>query len=470
MTTPRHPASAVAAGGINSLSDADRTRNPNSESSTLQSYQHLFRPGFVHRRLYVDEQIFHDELRYLYGRTWLYIAHESELPQPNDFITRRVGGRPLIITRSAEGKIHVLFNRCTHRAAIVCREPRGNAKGFICGYHAWTFNNEGHCTSVPLRQGYGKTFTLASANLQHVARLDSYRGFIFASYSADVPSLSEHLGAAARLIDQWLDRGGKEPVVVRSGSMPFLVHANWKTIYDNAGDGYHPPFSHESMLKMFARRYGDVDMNYYGSDFDKSPMYSKNLGNGHTFLDQRPEMHKLSAWKRQHVMPGYEAMEKALIERFGETRALAMLDAATGSGMNLNIFPNLLIIGNQIQMPEPLAANKTQLTWFATTREGAPEEINAIRMRMQEDFPSFGEVDDSANFEACQEGMAYVPEMEWIDIRRHHDTEVGTPDPADHLWREPMSSDLHMRTYWQRWQELMNAGATQALKAMGESS
>ncbi|TBR12891.1 MAG: aromatic ring-hydroxylating dioxygenase subunit alpha [Rugosibacter sp.] len=465
MTIPSHPASAVAAVEINASSGAPRNnsnRNPTA-GSTRQSYQHLFRPGFVHRRLYVDEQIFHDELRYLYGRTWLYIGHESEVPQPNDFIARRVGGRPLILVHTQAGEIRVLFNRCPHRGAIVCRETHGNAKGFICGYHAWTFANDGHCSSVPLRQGYGADFNLHSVDLAHPAKVDRYRGFIFAAFTSDVPSLTEHLGPAADLLDQWLDRGDRQPVVVRSGSMPFLVHANWKTIYDNAGDGYHPPFSHESMLTVFSRRYGDVDMNYYGSDFDKSPMYSKNLGNGHTFLDQRPEMHKLSAWKRQHVMPGYEAIEKALIDRLGETRALQLLDASTGSGMNLNIFPNLLIIGNQIQMPEPLAVNQTQLTWFSTTLDGAPDEINAVRMRMQEDFPSFGEVDDAGNFEACQQGMESVPEMEWIDIRRHINTARGGVDPQDGLWREPMSSDLHMRTYFQRWQELMNTGKSNSL-------
>lgn len=259
------------------------------------------------------------------------------------------------------------------------------------------------------------------------------------------------------MLDQWLDRGERQPVVVRSGAMPFLVHGNWKTIYDNAGDGYHPPFSHESMLTVFRRRYGDVDLNYYGNDFDKSPMYSKDLGNGHTLLDQRPEMHKLSAWKRQHVMPGYEVMEAALIARYGEARAIKMLDASTGSGMNLNIFPNLLVIGNQIQILEPLSVNRTRVSWFSTTLDGAPPEINAIRMRMQEDFPSFGEVDDAANFESCQLGMESVPEMEWIDIGRHMTTDVGRTDAADGLHREPMSSDLHMRSYYLRWQQLMNA-------------
>ena len=212
--------------------------------SPTEFYQHLFRPGFVHRRLYVDEQIFQDELRYLYGRTWLYVGHESEIPQPNDFITRRVGGRSLILVRTQAGDIRVLFNRCPHRGALVCRESHGNAKGFICGYHAWTFANDGHCISVPLRQGYGANFDLHDVDLASPPRLDRYRGFIFTAFTDDVPSLTDHLGHAADLLDQWLDRGERQPIIVRSGSMPFLVHANWKTIYDNAGDGYHPPFSH----------------------------------------------------------------------------------------------------------------------------------------------------------------------------------------------------------------------------------
>ena len=129
-----------------------------------------------------------------------------------------------------------------------------------------------------------------------------------------------------------------------------------------------------------------------------------------------------------------------------------------------------MVIGNQIQLLEPLAVNRTRLTWFSTTLDGAPDEVNAIRMRMQEDFPSFGEVDDAANFESCQTGMESTPELEWIDIRRHMATNVGHRDTPDELWREPMSSDLHMRAYYLRWQQLMKAGklAGTAAKEAGE--
>lgn len=421
----------------------------------LQAYEGLFRRGYVHRDLYVDAQLFEQEMRTLCARTWLYVGHESEIPQPNDFVTRRLGRRPVILSRTAKGEIAVLFNRCTHRGATVCREVRGNARRFTCGYHAWTFASDGGCTGVPLRHGYGADQKLADLNLGRPARVESYRGFIFASVSAEVPDLLEHLAGARDYLDQWLDRDGGRAVIVRNGAMPFLVHGNWKLVYDNAGDGYHPPFSHASMLKVFGARYGDVDMSYYNSNFDLTQMYVKDLGRGHTLIDQRPSMHKESAWKRQHVMPGYETTQALLTERYGEAEALRMLDASTGAGMNLNIFPNLLIIGNQIQLLEPMAVNRTVVHWFSTTLDGAPDEINTVRIRMQEDFPSFGEVDDAANFEACQEGLTTVPEMEWIDVRRHLDTGVGKADDTDGLWREPMSSDLHLRSYYAEWLRIM---------------
>ncbi len=81
---------------------------------------------------------------------------------------------------------------------------------------------------------------------------------------------------------------------------------------------------------------------------------------------------------------------------------------------------------------------------------------------MQGDFPSFGEVDDTAKFESCQKGLEDVPEMAWVDISRHMGTSVGRIDEADGLWREPISSDLHMRSYFAAWRTIMEAGAARA--------
>ncbi len=435
------------------------TLETDSGSVDAGRYGHLFRSGYVRRDLYVSEPLFRQEMRDLFGHTWVYLGHESEIPAPDDFITRRIGRRPVIVTRNDRGEINVLINRCTHRGAIVCRQSRGNARRFTCGYHAWTFANDGRCTGIPLRHAYGAGFEIEDQNLQRPARVECYRGFIFACMKPDIDDLVTHLAGARMFLDQWLDRDGGRAVMVNAGSMPFRTFANWKTVYDNAGDGYHPPFSHTSMLRVFAKRYGaDSDMSYYRSNFDETPLLSKDLGNGHTMLDQRPAMHAESAWKRQHPHPGREIVEQALIARVGPAEAQRMLDDSTGSGMNLNIFPNLLIIGNQIQLVEPVAVAETHVHWFATTLQGAPDEVNATRMRMQEDFPSFGEVDDTAQFEACQEGLETVPEMEWVDMRRHLSTQAGYAD-SDGFRREPISSDLHLRSYYAAWRRVMEAAA-----------
>ena len=426
-------------------------------------YAHLFKPGFVHRDLYTSPDLFQREMHDLFGGTWIYVGHESEIPNANDFVTRTVGRRPVIVTRGEAGAVNVVINRCTHRGAIVCRAANGNAARFTCGYHAWNYDNQGRCIGVPLRSGY-ENLDLGALALRRL-KVETYRGFIFASVTPEVPPLVEHLAGARDILDQWLDRDERRPIVVRNGDMPFLTHANWKTVYDNAGDGYHPPFSHDSMLRVFAKRYGDTDMQYYRNDFDQSGMYLKHLGNGHTLIDQRPEMHAQSAWQRQHVQPGREVLQARLEAQYGAERALQMLDASTGSGLNLNIFPNLLIIGNQIQLLEPVAVDRTVVRWFSTSLEGAPPEINAIRMRMQEDFPSFGEVDDTAQFESCQHGLQDVPEMEWVDIRRHMSDAAARIDSDGRLC-EPVTSDMHMRCYYAAWRELMEQATRTAADAV----
>src|SRR5262249_38249773 len=142
-------------------------------------------------------------------------------------------------------------------------------------------------------------------------------------------------------------------------------------------------------------------------------------GNGHTFVDQRPEMHAgAMAWQRQRPQPGREAYESALKSRVGEEEARGLLEVAGGSGMNLNIFSNPLVVWNQVQVLVPLAVDRSQVNGYGTTLRGVPDEINVLRMRTQEDFPALGDVDDNANFEACQAGLA-IPELEWLDVSRH---------------------------------------------------
>ncbi len=104
----------------------------------------------VKRTAMTSEEVFRAELAKVFGRTWLYLGHESEIPNPGDFVRRPVGGRPLFMVRGAKtGAVNVFHNTCTHRGAVVCRVDKGTSKVFQCFYHAWTFDSEGRLVGVP---------------------------------------------------------------------------------------------------------------------------------------------------------------------------------------------------------------------------------------------------------------------------------------------------------------------------------
>jgi phenylpropionate dioxygenase-like ring-hydroxylating dioxygenase large terminal subunit len=424
--------------------------------------EELIHEDRVHRTLYTDREIFAAEMMKVYGGTWTYLAHESEIPRPNDFVRKRLGLRPILVTRDRKGGLNGLLNRCTHRGATVCRVESGNARRFTCPYHNWAFDNTGDLVGVPMEAGYGPGFDKASLGLGRL-RVESYRGFIFGTLNAELPPLEEHLGYAARLLDQWLDRWPGGQLKVRSGSHRLTYRGNWKLTLDNSADGYHPGFSHASLLRMRKDRYGvGVDMQWVLGDVDAGSQTVADLGNGNTFLDQRSEID--SYWQQAAPMPGQQSYERVLRERLGDEAAKAALEVAVGSGMNLNIFPNLLIIGNQIQVVEPYDVDDTHLVWYGTTIEAddLPAEINALRMRLQEDFPSFGEPDDLANFEECQIGLN-VPEMDWVVTSRHLTTGREHTDERGHL-TGPVSDELPIRAFWRRWKELMTADTKLAVR------
>ncbi|WP_394236122.1 Rieske 2Fe-2S domain-containing protein [Niallia oryzisoli] len=415
----------------------------------------LIKPDRVHRKLYTDQEIFTEEMNNIFGMAWVYLAHESEIPKVNDYKTSYLGKRPVIVVRDDKDRFRAMFNRCTHRGATVCRNHRGSAKLFTCPYHGWNFKNTGELAGVPWPKAYSEDFDKKEWGLKQV-RVESYRGFIFGTINPEAPALIDHLGAARDYLDQWLDRYDGKKIVV--GNPHRMVYkGNWKLTYDNAADGYHVMFSHRSLLEMGGRMGENKDMTYFADNPDLSAMSVQYLGNGHTLIDQRPNYKNPGEyWKQQRPQPGREVFEAVIRERYQEADRL--LDQAIGAQMNLNIFPNLLLIGNQIQVIQPYEVDQTELIWYSTTVEGLPEEINLLRMRTQEDFPAFGEPDDMTNFEECHMGLT-ISEVEWIHTGRG----LGVPrrQTIDErgVISGPVTDELHIRNYFQEWKRLMSEGA-----------
>src|SRR5262249_18461505 len=93
--------------------------------------------------------VYDDEMEKIFGRAWLMIGHESLVPRVNDFFHTYMGEDPVILTRDGQGRLHALLNMCRHRGNRVVRCDDGNAKHFMCTYHAWTYDNDGTLEPVP---------------------------------------------------------------------------------------------------------------------------------------------------------------------------------------------------------------------------------------------------------------------------------------------------------------------------------
>jgi phenylpropionate dioxygenase-like ring-hydroxylating dioxygenase large terminal subunit len=421
-----------------------------------RDWSHLVQPDRIHQSLYTDPALFPHEMTKLFGGLWTYLCHESELPAANAFKRVRLGLRPVVMTRDKGGAIHGLFNRCAHRAATICQEDAGAAARFTCPYHGWTYANDGRLIGVPFDEGYGDAFDKSLHGLRRIPRIETYRGFVFGTLNPDMPSLTDHLGAATELIDEFIGRAPGGEIMLGAGSFRGVFGGNWKLVFDNAADGYHPAFSHRSIMDMTRiRNGGDKGGRHFATNPDTSPMYCKAYPNGHGLLHQRPGMGN-SLWDRVRPTPGSEAQVTSLITRLGEDGARAALEGVPGGGINLNIFPNLLLIGNQVQVVEPLAHDRTQLTWYATTLKGAEPEVNQLRMRVAEDFPILGETDDLEMFERCWEGMR-AEEAEWVLCGRgSHRADADTLDPATGVRTVPPTDEAPMRNFYRHYANVMS--------------
>jgi phenylpropionate dioxygenase-like ring-hydroxylating dioxygenase large terminal subunit len=157
----------------------------------------------VHTSLYTSSDIFALEIEKIFNRTWVWVAHESEVPDAGSFKSAMVGTQPVIVVRDRKGGINVLLNRCRHRAATVCEHRSGKTNGFTCPYHGWGYGLDGALRGVPHPESYGDTLEKDQLGMVRL-RTESYAGMIFASFNPQIEPLTDFLGPTMKWMDLFM--------------------------------------------------------------------------------------------------------------------------------------------------------------------------------------------------------------------------------------------------------------------------
>jgi salicylate 5-hydroxylase large subunit len=354
-------------------------------------------------RVYTDEDIYRREQERIFqGDSWCYVGLEAEVPQPGNFKRSFVGEKSVIVTRDADGQVHVLENRCSHRGTQLCQQHRGTARTITCPYHQWAFNLAGDLQGVPFRRGVRQQggmpadFDPAAHSLRKL-KVAVRHGVIFASFSDAVEPLEDYLGEAMLALFDRVFAGRKLVVLGYSRQQ---TPANWKAMFENIKDPYHA-----SLLHVFL-----VSFGLYRLD-NPTRLFADATGRHAAAVSWRGEQKKTDA----------NADIKSLQEHLklhGSTMLQPVREFEQYTLAMLTIWPNLIVQqqSNTLAMRQliPKGPGAYELAWTFFGYDTDDEEMVKRRLRQANLMGPGGyvSVDDSEVLKFVADGTRLSPELE----------------------------------------------------------
>ena len=415
--------------------------------------------GRQRRAIYADAEIYRAEMAQIFARCWLFVAHESQIAAPGDYLRTFMGEDEVLIIRQKDMSICGFLNSCTHRGNRLCRADRGNAKAFTCNYHGWAFGADGALASVPLeKEAYFGEIDKSRHGMVPVDRIESYKGLVFGCFDKTAPSLADYLGDMKWYLDVWLDAmpGGSALI---GGTQRIEVPTNWKLPVENVcGDGYHIGWAHAGAMQTLQT----MDLSGFtvgNTGVDLEGGLSIAGLNGHSLLTTLDGVSGYALYPEPKPFLDYlEANRETVVKRLGKLRG----EKLWGAQLNFTIFPNLQFLPglNWLRVYHPKGPGMMEQWTWSMIEKDMPGELQQKILDNQ--FLTFGPAgmldnDDADNLASCTE-QSRGWRTSQMDVWTH--MALGRSGPRDG-WPGDIATGLisehNQRYFYRRWKELMAA-------------
>ncbi|MEA2642051.1 MAG: hypothetical protein QOF51_3445 [Chloroflexota bacterium] len=413
--------------------------------------------GLVSPDIFLNQEIYDQELEQIFARTWLFVGHESQIPNPGDYVLGRMGEETVIVVRDNNQKVHIFLNRCRHRGNRVCRYDEGNTGIFTCTFHGWSYNLEGHIAALPYHAGGYANMPKDEWGLVE-ARCEVFEGSIWGCWDKNAPSFTDYLGGCETYLSGFLagvngSLGGAE---VLAGVAKWRLPANWKVPCPDT-DRTHGWITHKSVMEVRIGPSGEGRRDRR----DSGTQYTVNFPHGHTMSMSLPKLEAepyKDSWAEAPIVREY--LEHAYQERKKKMGAMASVTSSPA------IFPNM---GTQYYQPwvvrimHPQGPLMTEIwTYFFMDKEAPAEVKEHIRDYYGRYTGPAGmtQQDDMENWHWATEGA-----LGTVSHRYPYNYTLfldETPQDGPSTYGLPgnfcnIMSDENHRRYYQRWQEMMLA-------------
>ena len=289
--------------------------------------------GTLSRELYVNEEVFAQEMEQIFRRCWLFLGHESLVPNPGDFVVTRMGTEEVLVVRDRKDKqIRAFLNSCMHRGEKVCRYDQGNALVFTCPFHAWTYDSTGRlvgASGINNPNSYAGALDREEWGLTEVAQFKNFHGTLWATWDRKAPSFEDYLGPFAESVRYMAEAsdGEEAGLEVFTPFQKWRIPTNWKVpAFTSAQDPEHAAMTHRSVNAaaigpMRELQGGDRSRKRGRIPSESYVVGDHNLGHGGSWTAfKEPGLAPyVDAWFEPGVDDYYRAAHEKKMEKYKDT-------------------------------------------------------------------------------------------------------------------------------------------------------